>query len=140
MLLLYKLNLKIMALVNNVVGWFEIPVSDMERAIKFYEAVFGYKLKRNQMGPLDMALFPWTDDRPGSAGSLVYDEEFYKPSQDGTLVYFTAHSGDLKDELSRVEAAGGKVIQPKTLITEDAGYMALFVDTEGNRVALHSKA
>ncbi len=126
---------------RNVVGWFEIPVSDMERAIRFYEEVFNFKIQRNQMGPLDMGWFPWTDgDGPGAAGSLVKHPDFYKPSVDGTLVYFTAHSGDLSNELGRVEGAGGQVIQGKTQISEDIGYMALFIDTEGNRVALHSRA
>ncbi len=59
--------------------------------------------------------------------------------KDGTLVYFTASSGDLSIELSRVEGAGGKVLQEKTLITEEIGYMGLFLDTEGNRIAIHSR-
>lgn len=122
---------------NNVVGWFEIPVSDMERAIRFYETVFGFKLERHKMGPLDMAWFPFLD-APGAPGSLVFHEEFYKPSQDGALIYFTAHSGDLQNELSRIEPAGGKVLVEKTLISEEIGYMAVFLDSEGNRVALHS--
>ncbi len=124
---------------NNVVGWFEIPVTNMERAIKFYEEVFSFKLDRNQMGPFDMAWFPYVTEGLGSGGSLVYYPAAYKPSSDGTLVYFTAHSGDLANELSRVEAAGGKVLQGKTQISEEHGFMALFTDSEGNRVALHSR-
>ncbi len=124
---------------NNAVGWFEIPVTNMERAIQFYEAVFGIKLERHQMGTLDMAWFPWAENGTGASGSLVYNQEFCKPSRDGVLIYFTASSGDLYRELSRVEAAGGRVLVPKTLIAEDVGYMGVFVDTEGNRVALHSR-
>jgi predicted enzyme related to lactoylglutathione lyase len=127
-----------MELQRNVVGWFEIPVSDMERAIKFYEAVFQFKLERQNMGDLDMAWFPYADV-PGSPGSLVHDKEFYKPSTDGVLIYFTAQSGDLSNELSKVEPAGGKVLMQKKLITEDIGYMGLFIDTEGNRIAIHSR-
>ena len=123
---------------NNVVGWFEIPVIDMERAIGFYETVFGFSMTRQKMGPLDMAFFPWIQTGLGAAGSLVHAPGHYRPSSDGTLVYFTAHSGDLSKELSRVEAAGGKVLREKTLITEEIGYMGLFLDTEGNRIALHS--
>lgn len=122
---------------RNAVGWFEIPVNDMERAIKFYETVFGYKLERHQMGELDMAWFP-SADIPGAPGTLVYHKEFYKPSIDGVLIYFTCHSGDLTNELAKVEPAGGKVLMPKKLITEDVGCMALCIDTEGNRIALHS--
>jgi predicted enzyme related to lactoylglutathione lyase len=128
-----------MAVKNNIVGWFEVPVINMERAIMFYETIFGFKLLRNQMGPLDMAWFPYTESVAGAAGSLVLNKEFYKPSADGTLIYFSSQNGDLNDELSRVEKAGGKVIQEKTLITDDVGYMAVFLDTEGNRVALHSR-
>ena len=124
---------------NNVVGWFELPVMDMERAIRFYESVFEFKISRNKMDSLDMGWFPWLEDKPGTPGSLVCSPEHYKPSNDGVLVYFTAHSGDLANELSRVEKAGGKVIQDKTLIAEDYGYMAIIIDSEGNRIALHSR-
>jgi len=122
-----------------VVGWFEIPVSDMERTIKFYEAVFAFKLSRNRLGPLDMAWFPWVQGGMGASGSLVYLKDAYRPSQDGVVVYFTAFSGDAAAELSRVEAAGGKILQPKKLISEEIGDMGLFLDSEGNRIAVHSR-
>ncbi|MCB2218855.1 MAG: VOC family protein [Bacteroidetes bacterium] len=124
---------------HNVVGWFEIPVHEMERAIRFYESVFDYKLIRQQMGELDMAWFPSVPDAIGSGGSLVQSPDFYKPSQQGPLVYFTAFSGDLNHELMRVEKAGGKIVQPKTEITPDIGFMAVIIDSEGNRIALHSR-
>lgn len=125
---------------KNAVGWFEIPVKDMDRAIKFYETVLDVKMNRMPMGPLDMALFPDGDEQMGSSGSLVCFEEFYKPSSsDGVLVYFTAQSGDLANELGRVEDAGGKVVIPKRQIAPDVGFMGLFTDTEGNRIALHSR-
>ncbi|MCG6191102.1 VOC family protein [Maribellus maritimus] len=124
---------------NNAVGWFEIPVNNMERAISFYERVLDLKLQRNMMGPLDMAWFPWTEEGAGSPGSLVKHPEFYVPSADGVLIYLTAHSGDLKNELAKVEPAGGKVIQKKTKISDEYGFMALILDSEGNRVALHSR-
>lgn len=124
---------------NNAVGWFEIPTTNMDRAIKFYEAVFDLKLERNKVGDLDMAWFPWVEDGLGASGSLIHDPEHYKPSTDGVAIYFTAHSGDLANELSRVEGAGGKVLQPKTLITEEIGHFGIFMDTEGNRLAIHSQ-
>ena len=127
-----------MEITHNVVGWFEIPVTDMERAIRFYETVFDIELQRNQMGPLDMAFFPWVDRSVGSGGSLVCHRDHYKPSKDGILIYFTAFSGDVSVELSRVQDAGGKVLQQKTLISEDVGYMGIFTDPEGNRIALHT--
>ena len=128
-----------MELTHNVVGWFEIPVNDMERAIKFYETVFDYKLERVQMGPHLMAMFPGAPDMMGSAGSLVYDPNIYKPSSDGIQIYFTTATGDLTEDLKRVEAAGGKTIMPKTLITEEIGHFAIFIDSEGNKISLHSR-
>ncbi len=122
---------------GNAVGWFEIPVTDMDRAVKFYETVFEVKLERHMVGEIDMAWFQMVDGK-GAAGSLVYHKEWYKPSQDGALVYFTAYSGDLENELGRVEAAGGKILVPKKSIGE-YGFMAVVLDTEGNRIALHSK-
>jgi predicted enzyme related to lactoylglutathione lyase len=70
---------------------------------------------------------------------LVHHPEHYKPSTDGVLIYFSSRTGDLADELSKIEGAGGQILVPKTLIAEDIGYMAVFLDTEGNRIALHSR-
>ena len=111
----------------------------MERAIRFYAAVFGVTFKRQKTGPLDMAWFPWIQNGLGAPGSLIYAPEFYTPSSNEALVYFTAHSGDLNNELSRIEPAGGKVLEKKALITNEIGYMALVLHTEGNRIALHSR-
>lgn len=129
-----------MELQQNVVGWFEIPVTNMERAINFYESVFGFNIERHEMGELDMGWFPALHEANGAMGSLVKHPDFYKPSHEGTLVYFEAHSGDLTNELNKVESSGGKVLHPKKLIAEGIGYMAVIEDTEGNRVALHSRA
>ncbi len=124
---------------KNAVGWFEIPVTDMDRAIKFYSTVFDIELSQNLMGPLEMAWFPEAESGIGSSGSLVKHEQSYKPSREGVLIYFTAQSGDLSIELSKVEEAGGKILIPRRLITDEIGYMAVFLDTEGNRIAIHSK-
>lgn len=121
---------------SNVVGWFEIPTTDMDRAVKFYETVFDFKLRREKMGDLDMAWFPFNME---AYGSLVFLPDFYKPSGEGTVVYLTANSGDLAKEMSRVEAAGGKVMMEKKKISEEHGYMGLFTDSEGNRVAMYSR-
>ncbi len=125
---------------SNMVGWFEIPVKDIDRAVAFYNEVFQIKIAVHDLGELVMGWFPFAEDQEakGASGSLVYHKEFYIPSTEGTLVYFTSRTGDIKDELSRIEKAGGKILKPKTQISEDHGYMALFLDTEGNRVALHS--
>ena len=124
---------------NNAVGWFEIPVENMDRAVAFYETVFDLKMQLQEFGPIKMAWFPFKEDGLGSPGSLVFHKDFYKPSADGVLIYLTAHSGDLENELSRVESAGGKVLQPKKQISDEYGHMALILDSEGNRIALHSR-
>ncbi len=106
--------------------------------MKFYEAVFDLKLERHTMGQLDMAWFPSVLEGSGAMGSLVKNEN-YKPSMDGALIYFTAHSGDLSNELARVEPASGKILMPRKQISPEYGFMALCLDTEGNRFAIHSK-
>lgn len=124
---------------TNVVCWFEVPVTDIDRAIAFYSTVFGYELQAQQFGDEIMAWFPWAEGKDGASGSLVYHKEKYTPSEHGVTIYFSAPSEDLANELSRVENAGGKIIQEKTHIAEGYGYYALIIDTEGNRIGLHSK-
>ena len=123
----------------NMVGWFEIPVLDMKRAKTFYEIVFSVKIQVEQFGDTLMGWFPFPKDPEdkGAGGSLVQNPELFKPSVEGTLVYFS--SLEINDELSRLENAGGVLLQEKTLISEEIGYMAMFIDTEGNRIALHSR-
>ena len=123
----------------NMVGWFEIPVSDMDRARKFYEEVFGIAIHIERFGDTKMGWFPFAENSEagGAAGSLVYNPKHYHPSADGTLIYFS--SAEIDRELQRVESSGGRILQKKTLIRQDIGYMALFLDSEGNRIALHSR-
>ena len=120
------------------VGWFEIPVGDMDRAIAFYEKVFNCKLNKQMMGDFQMAWFPFSENGKGAEGSLVYHKEFYEPSgKAGALIYFS--SEDCEVELGRVAGAGGTVQIPKRMITLDIGYMGVFLDSEGNRIAVHSQ-
>jgi len=123
---------------NNAIGWVEIPVANMERAIAFYETVFDFKIERHQMGDQDMGWFPWVDNGLGSGGSLVKHPD-YVPSREGVFVYFTCHSGDLNNELARVEGAGGIILIDKREISPEHGFEARILDTEGNRIALHSR-
>ncbi|SFD26016.1 hypothetical protein SAMN04487987_107208 [Algibacter pectinivorans] len=118
-----------------MVGWFEIPVSDMDRAQVFYENVFQVKIDIQDYGEMLMGWFPFTEGAEGAAGTLV-KQDSYTPSHEGTLVYFM--SDDVQNELDRVEGAGGKILQAKTEISPEQGNMAIFEDSEGNRVALHS--
>ena len=120
-------------------GWFEIPVSDMDRAKKFYEQVFKIKIQVQELGQTRMGWFPFAQDPEarGASGSLVYNPDFYQPSSAGVLIYFS--SADVAEELGRVEEAGGTLLRDKTLIREDIGFMGLFIDSEGNRIAVHSR-
>lgn len=122
---------------KNAINWFEIPVADYDRAKKFYETIFGFSLEPMDMPGLKMLMFP-TDDRMGTSGALIYAPEFYQPSANGTMVYLNGNP-NLKTILDRVEVAGGKIAIPKTAISPEIGFMAVFYDTEGNRVALHSE-
>ncbi|PVW14745.1 VOC family protein [Marixanthomonas spongiae] len=121
---------------HNPFAWIEIPVSNMERAIQFYEKVFDTTIKPVDFGGLKMGWFPFAEGAPGATGTLI-QQESYIPSEEGPLVYF--YSEDVKNELNRVEGAGGKIYQEKTEISPEHGFIGVFIDSEGNRVALHSQ-
>lgn len=122
---------------QNAISWFEIPSVDLERAQKFYETIFGVTLIPMDMPDIKMRMFP-LEDRMGVGGAIVQSDGFHKPSAtDGPLIYLNGNP-DLQQVLGKVEAAGGKVIVPKTEISPEYGYMGVFVDTEGNRIGLHS--
>jgi predicted enzyme related to lactoylglutathione lyase len=122
---------------SNAISWFEIPTTDLNRAQAFYEAIFQFKMIPMDMPNIQMRMFP-IDDMMGVGGSLVYSGSFHIPSAtDGPLIYLNANP-DLQTVLDRVAGAGGTVLVPKTEISPEYGYMAVFQDTEGNRIALHS--
>ena len=123
---------------QNIVGWFEIPVTDMDRARSFYESVLQTEIRVMELGDLIMGWFPMLPNKSGAPGALVKHPEFYFPSDSkGVLVYLSCP--DVQVCLDRVEAAGGRVLQPKKQISEEYGYMGLLIDSEGNRIALHSQ-
>ena len=120
-----------------MVGWFEIPVLDMDRAKSFYEKVFDIQIQVQDFNGTLMGWFPWAEGKMGASGSLMLNEA-YKPSEtQGVLIYFS--SQDAAVEAGRVEENGGKLVHPKRQISPDVGYMAVFIDSEGNRIALHSR-
>lgn len=122
---------------KNVVSWFEIPTKDLGRAQKFYEAIFQMKMVSLDIEQIKMRMFP-VETPESIGGALVYNDQFYKSSPtDGPLVYLNGNP-DVQIVLDRIEAAGGKILVPKTMISPEYGYMAMFIDTEGNRVALHN--
>lgn len=120
----------------NILNWFEIYVNDMDRAKKFYETIFDIKMDTMEMGGLPMAFFPMQGMNGKVSGGLV-KHDMRKPSEQGSLIYLNGNP-DLDIALGKIEAAGGKVTMPKTMISEEIGYMAFFIDSEGNGVALHS--
>lgn len=123
---------------KSAISWFEIPAKDLDRATKFYETLFDVKLTVMDMPQLKMRMFPVEDMMNSISGAVVYSEEFYKPSAtDGVLIYLNANP-DVQLILDKVEEAGGKIALPKTEISPAYGYMALIIDTEGNRIGLHS--
>lgn len=123
---------------KDAISWFEIPASDIDRATKFYEAIFNIKLDPLDLPNIKMRMFPLEDPMNGVGGAVVDSGGFHKPSAtDGPLLYLNGNP-DVQNVLSKVEAAGGKIMVPKTQISEEYGYMAVFLDTEGNRIALHS--
>jgi predicted enzyme related to lactoylglutathione lyase len=125
-------------MMKHAIDWFEIPTADLERACAFYEKIFEFKLQPMELANrLRMAMFP-VNPAESVGGALCHHPEFYTPSQTGTLVYLNADP-DLAAVLGRVEKAGGKILVPKTQISPEYGFMAVFLDSEGNRVALHSR-
>ena len=123
---------------DNAISWFEIPATDIDRAQKFYEAVFNIQMQALDFQGIKMRMFPIDDPMAGIGGAVVDTDGFHKPSAtDGPLIYLNGNP-DVQLFLDRVEAAGGKVLTPKTTISDEYGDMAVFLDTEGNRIALHN--
>jgi uncharacterized protein len=123
---------------QNAISWFELPTTDINRAQQFYETIFGITLVPMDMPNIKMRMFPLDDMMTQVGGALVDSGGFHKASAtDGPLIYLNANP-DVQNVLDKVVAAGGSIMVPKTEISPDYGFMAVFIDTEGNRVALHS--
>ena len=120
---------------TNAINWFEIPVTDFIRAKKFYETLFGMEVMEMPFPNGKYGMLP-ADMQNGGVGGGIVQGEGFEPSTKGTIVYLNGGE-DLSVPLAKVETAGGKIILPKTAIGAN-GFMAHFIDTEGNRIALHS--
>jgi uncharacterized protein len=116
------------------INWFEIPVSDMDRSFKFYSTILAKPVEKAQFGPTPYAFLPMVPDEVG--GALAQSED-HVPSKQGVLIYLSG-GDDLSGVLSRVEPAGGSILTSKTAIGGEMGYYALFLDSEGNRIGVHS--
>ncbi len=125
-----------MTATENAINWFEIPVSDMDRAKRFYETILDIEMPEETMMGMKMAYFPSDSGNGKVSGSLVQSDD-HRPNADGIKIYLNGNP-DLAAALSRVPSAGGQVVMPKTKISEEIGYMAFFIDSEGNSMAFHS--
>jgi len=119
---------------QNLLNWFEIPAIDFNRAVAFYRAVLALEIHETEMYGTKMGLFPM--DGQNVSGAVVQGDG-YTPAKEGTLVYLNG-GNDLQTVLNRVEQNQGTIIVPKTQISEEMGYFAIFLDTEGNKMGVHS--
>jgi predicted enzyme related to lactoylglutathione lyase len=123
---------------KHAINWFEIPTEDIDRAQLFYETIFNMKMIHADMPDSKMRFFPLDDPMSQTGGAIVKNDGFHIPSSsEGPLIYLNGNP-DIQPILDRVEGAGGKILLPKTMISEEYGDMALIQDTEGNRIGIHN--
>lgn len=120
--------------IKNYVSWFEIPAIDFNQAVSFYNHIFGIKMVQNITDVNAMAFFPVTT---GVGGAIIASPGSV-PSDKGPLIYLNG-GDDLNNVLHKVKEAGGRIVMPKTLISKNDGFFAIFIDSQGNKLALHSK-
>ena len=120
---------------KSAINWFEIPATDFNRAVRFYSEIYEFEMPTRDMGHIRMGFFQHQSGT-GTGGAVVCGDGCI-PSQSGSKLYLNGGS-DLLTVLDRVEAAGGTIVVGKKQITPEIGYFAIIVDTEGNRVYLHS--
>lgn len=121
---------------TNALNWFEISVSDIGRAVRFYESSFDLKMHFMDLKGTKMALFPPTGEGGKVSGALV-QSSMHQPGKQGAIVYLNANP-DLQLVLDRMKHMGARTILPKTHINDETGFMAYFEDSEGNMIGLHS--
>jgi predicted enzyme related to lactoylglutathione lyase len=123
----------------NALNWFEIPATDIERAQGFYEGIFDMEMTPlPEMMNMKMVGFPMNMNSGKVSGALAASD-YHQPSTEGTLIYLNANP-EIQVVIDRIEEFGGKIVMPRTEISPEIGYMAFFIDTEGNRIGLHAQA
>ncbi|HMI05195.1 MAG TPA: VOC family protein [Pedobacter sp.] len=120
---------------KNLASIIEIPVTDLSRAIAFYQTILEVSIEEMEMDGVQMGVLPSDGE---TVNVVLAKGNDYKPATDGAVVYLNA-GNDLQSALDKIEQNGGKIIVPKTIISPEMGYFALFIDTEGNKLGLHSK-
>lgn len=124
-----------MGKLKSAINWFEIPATDFERAVRFYSEIYAFEMPTRDMGHIRMGFF---QHEPGAGtGGAVVSGDGCIPSQVGSKLYLNG-GPDLLTVLNRVEAAGGTIVVGKKQIAPEIGYFAIIIDTEGNRIYLHS--
>lgn len=119
---------------KSYISIFEIPATEISRAIDFYQAILDIKIEKIEMPEMQMGILPYEDQM---VTAVITQAEGYNPSGDGVTIYL--NGGDnLQVILDKVEKNGGKTLIPKTLHADESGYFAIFLDSEGNRIGLHS--
>jgi len=121
--------------IQHTIVHFEIPVTDFKRAQAFYANILAGEVEETRMGESRMGFLPREKDGVGGA---IIEEEGAVPGTKGPLLYLNG-GADLQVILDRIEPAGGHILMPKTIVTPEIGYYAIFLDSEGNRLALHSE-
>lgn len=125
------------ATATRVINWFEIPALDLDRAVRFYEAALDAPLRREVFGGAPLAIFASSEEATG--GAIVCNPKDARPSVTGDGVTVYLHAGPaLRATLDRIEPAGGKIDSSIIELPDNIGYIAFFIDTEGNRIGLHS--
>lgn len=119
---------------KNIVSIVEIATDDFSRAVKFYESILGITIEEIDMEGTQMGVLPSDGE---SVNVVLVKGNEYTPSSKGTVVYLNA-GNDLQPMLDNIEKNGGQIIVSKTEISPEIGFFALFIDTEGNRIGLHS--
>ncbi len=119
---------------KSFISLFEIPATDISRAVNFYQAILGINIEKMEMPGMEMGIFPYEGQ---TVTGVIMKVEGYQPSADGVTIYL--NGGDnLQYILDKVEKNGGKIILPKTAHADESGFFALFLDTEGNKLGLNS--
>ncbi len=120
--------------INSFISLFEIPATDISRAINFYQAILGINIEKMEMPGMEMGIFPYEEQM---VTGIIIKGEGYTPTANGVTIYLNG-GDDLQSILNKVEENGGKIILPKTAHADESGFFALFLDTEGNKLGLNS--
>ncbi|WP_108869529.1 VOC family protein [Aquimarina aquimarini] len=119
---------------KSFISLFEIPATDISRAVNFYQAILDINIQKMEMPGMEMGIFPYEGQM---VTGVIMKTEGYKPSADGVTIYLNG-GNNLQTILDKVEKNGGKIIVPKTAHADENGFFALFLDTEGNKIGLNS--